>query len=53
MIFDKFNDTIPFVNEESKSESILYEPVKKLGPTLFPSLIKNGSDEEKVPETEN
>lgn len=52
MIFDKFNDTIPFVNEEAKEQSILYEPIKKLVPTLFPSLIKIGSDEEEVPETE-
>jgi len=46
MVFDRFNDTIPFVNEEEKEQSILYEPVKKLAPMLFPNLIKNGSNEE-------
>jgi len=50
MIFDRFNDTIPFVNEETKEQSILYEPVKKLAPTLFPNLIKSGADEEETPE---
>jgi membrane protein required for colicin V production len=44
MIFDRFNDTIPFVNKEAKEQSILYEPIKKLAPTLFPNLIKSGSD---------
>ncbi|MCK5538990.1 MAG: CvpA family protein [Bacteroidales bacterium] len=48
MIFDKFNDTIPFVNKEAKEQSILYEPVKKLAPMLFPNLIKNSSGEEET-----
>ena len=40
MVFDKFNNTIPFVNKEEIANSILYEPVRKLAPALFPSLIK-------------
>lgn len=48
MVFDKFNDTIPFVDKEAKTQSILYEPVKKLAPMLFPNLIKSGSDEEET-----
>lgn len=46
MIFDKFNNTIPFVNKSEKEQSILYEPVRKLAPMLFPNLIKGGDNEE-------
>ena len=42
MIFDKFNRTIPFVDQETTQKSILYEPVRKLAPMLFPNLIRNG-----------
>jgi len=40
MIFDKFNNTIPLVNEEVKAESVLYKPVKSLAVTLFPNFVK-------------
>jgi membrane protein required for colicin V production len=40
MIFDRFNNTIPFVEEDTKESSILYKPVRGLAKTLFPSLIK-------------
>jgi membrane protein required for colicin V production len=45
MVFDKFNNTIPFVDESEKESSILYEPVRTLAPTLFPNLIKNAVSE--------
>jgi len=55
MVFDKFNNTIPFVDEGQKEQSILYEPVRKLAPMLFPKLIRDVSedkiDEEKEAET--
>ncbi len=41
MIFDKFNNTIPLVNEEVKAESVLYKPVKSLAVTLFPNFVKS------------
>ncbi|CAL2089594.1 Membrane protein required for colicin V production [Tenacibaculum sp. 190524A02b] len=44
IFFGKMNNTIPFVSQESLDESILYKPVKKIAPTIFPSIIK---DEEK------
>lgn len=47
MVFDKFNNTIPFVDSETKDTSILYEPVRKLAPLLFPSLIKYTEFKEK------
>ena len=44
MIFDRFNSVITFVKAEDREKSILYEPVRKLAPTLFPSLIKEAND---------
>jgi membrane protein required for colicin V production len=35
------NDTIPFIKKETLESSILYNPVKKIAPLLFPSIIKN------------
>lgn len=51
LVFDKFNNTIPFVNAEEKEKSILYEPVRKLAPMLFPTLIRDGSIDNKTEET--
>jgi len=50
MIFDRFNSVLTFVKQEDREKSILYEPVRKLAPTLFPTLIKDVSDkvEEKL-----
>lgn len=39
IVFDKLNNTIPFVAEETQEESVLYEPVKELAPTLFPNFL--------------
>lgn len=52
MIFDKFNNTIPFVKPEEKQESVLYEPIRKLAPMLFPSLIKGDDDKKEAQEEE-
>jgi membrane protein required for colicin V production len=40
------NETIPFIKKETLDESILYRPVKKIAPTIFPSII-NGENEKK------
>ncbi len=40
IFFGKMNDTIPFVKKETLDESILFKPVKKLAPMIFPSIIK-------------
>ncbi|MCD8440236.1 CvpA family protein [Tenacibaculum finnmarkense] len=40
IFFGKMNDTIPFVTKENLAESILYSPVKKIAPMIFPSIIK-------------
>ena len=46
IFFGKMNDTIPFIKKETLNTSILYEPVKKIAPTIFPSIIKEGTQEE-------
>ncbi|WP_299124461.1 CvpA family protein [uncultured Tenacibaculum sp.] len=53
IFFGKMNDTIPFVSEENLNESILYKPVKKIAPTIFPSIIKDDEveEEEEIKET--
>ena len=41
IIFSKLNKTImPFVSDEDLKKSVLYEPVKNLAPTLFPSILE-------------
>ncbi|TDQ28433.1 CvpA family protein [Tenacibaculum caenipelagi] len=52
IFFGKMNDTIPFVKQQSLEESILYKPVKKIAPTIFPSIIKDGEDEDSKQESE-
>ena len=49
IFFGRMNDTIPFVKKESLEQSILYKPVKKIAPMIFPSIIKG--DEEPESET--
>lgn len=45
IFFGKMNDTIPFIKKETLDESILYVPVKKIAPTIFPSIIKDEKQE--------
>ena len=49
IFFGKMNDTIQFVKKETLDESILYAPVRKIAPTIFPSIIKN-EDELVIPD---
>jgi len=40
LVFSKLNDNLPFISEEQQEEAVLYEPIKNLAPTLFPSFVK-------------
>jgi membrane protein required for colicin V production len=40
LLFNKMNSAIPFIKKETLDTSILYIPVKKIGLTLFPTIIK-------------
>lgn len=39
LFFDKFNKTIPFVSEKTLEESVLYNTVRVIVPTLFPKIM--------------
>lgn len=47
IVFDKMNKTLPFVDEQTIQDSILYKPVKSLAPTIFPNILKTNSDKDK------
>ena len=40
LIYDQINSSLKFLSKEKSKESILYEPVKNLAPTIFPNLVK-------------
>ncbi len=40
MVFDNADRTFRFLDEETKKESALYEPVRAIAPAIFPSLVK-------------
>jgi len=44
--FDKANKTLPFVDEATIEESILYNPVISLLPTILPNVLNRDSQEE-------
>ncbi|KAB1068083.1 CvpA family protein [Tamlana haliotis] len=49
-IFDRMNNTITFLDEETVASSILYEPVKSIVPLIYPSIM---AETEKLKEDEN
>jgi membrane protein required for colicin V production len=46
IVFDKMNNTLPFMEKEDLEESILYESVKSLAPLVFPSIIQSEDNSE-------
>ena len=52
ILFNKLNNTLPFIDEEDIEESVLYKPVKSLAPMIFPTLIKSDSEQEPKTSTE-
>ena len=51
IFFDRMNKTITFVEKETLEESILYESVKSIAPTIFPSIIREDGIEEDAMDT--
>ncbi|MCB4807181.1 CvpA family protein [Tamlana sp. 62-3] len=47
-IFDKFNNTITFIDDDDIENSILYTPVKSLVPLIFPKLISDETDDDET-----
>lgn len=52
IVFNKLNNTLPFMEKEDLEDSILYKPVKSLAPMIFPNLIKSEVEEESTTEEE-
>ena len=50
IVFDSMNKTIPFVDDKDIEDSVLYNPVKLLVPTIFPSILNKGKDAETTSE---
>ena len=48
VFMDKIKSKIPFITEKVKEESVLYEPIKIMAPTLFPSIIEQPEDWKRV-----
>jgi len=44
IVFATITNTVHFVKQENLSSSILYKPVKKLAPIIFPSILKLQKD---------
>ncbi|WP_400075378.1 CvpA family protein [Winogradskyella sp. R77965] len=45
IVFNKLNNSLPFMEKEDLEESILYKPVKSIAPMIFPNLIKSEAEE--------
>lgn len=52
-VFDSLNRAIPFTDEETIEDSVLYKPVKSLVPIIFPIILEKKKElEEEVEENE-
>lgn len=49
LVFDKIDKDVEIISQEAKTESRLYEPVRKLAPSIFP-FIQNWDESEHVKE---
>ena len=52
-IFDKMNNTITFLDDQSKDASILYQPIKRLIPTISPKILHLEMNEDDKENEEN
>lgn len=46
IVLNKMNKSIPFVEEQTIEDSVLYEPVKSLVPIILPSILDSEEDEQ-------
>ncbi len=54
IVFNKMNNTLPFMEKEDLEDSMLYKPVKSIAPMIFPILIKSDSEQDaNTEETKN
>ena len=48
IFFSKINKTIPFVKKDTLENSILYDPIKSIVPTIFPTLFDKVEEKTEV-----
>lgn len=53
IVFDKLNNTLPFMSQDEQEETILYEPVKNLAPILFPNFMTIVESESDINQSQN
>lgn len=46
VFFDRVNSSLNFIDDDTKSESILYEPVKEIGAFVFSKVLKDQKDQQ-------
>ncbi|NHF58845.1 CvpA family protein [Flavobacteriaceae bacterium TP-CH-4] len=46
VFFDRMNSSIGFISEETKAQSVLYEPVKEIGALVFSKVLKGEEEQE-------
>jgi membrane protein required for colicin V production len=46
IIFDNMNKTLPFTDKKDLDDSVLYNPIKSLIPTIFPVILEKKSAED-------
>ncbi len=44
-VFDKLNNTITLLDDDTKQESMLYKPVKSLVPIIFPNILSSKEED--------
>ena len=49
IFFDRLNTSFSFINEETKKESIFYEPVKEIGAFVFSLVLEKKEEESPQP----
>ncbi|MDT0558211.1 CvpA family protein [Ichthyenterobacterium sp. W332] len=46
IVFDRMNNTLPFLEKEDLEDSVLYSPVKSIAPLIFPSILNEEDSSE-------
>lgn len=52
MAFNNVNKMLPFVDEATINDSVLYEPVRSLAPMIFPNIVGDEQRESETSESE-
>ena len=50
IFFERFAEPLGLINEETKEESVFYEPIKEIGALVFSYVLDDEEKEPEVPE---